>query len=151
MALLEIRDLSKSFGGIRAVDGCSFAVEQGSITALIGPNGAGKTTVFNLISGLHRPDSGAILFDGARIDGLPPHRITRKGIARTFQISRDLAELSVLENMVVQSPAGGLRASAAAEHVARGARARHGSPELRRHRRAGAASLPPGCPMARRS
>ena len=109
MALLEIRDLSKSFGGIRAVDGCSFAVAEGSITALIGPNGAGKTTVFNLISGLHRPDSGAILFDGARIDGLPPHRITGKGVARTFQISRDLAGLSVLENMVVQSPAGGLR------------------------------------------
>ena len=109
MALLEVRELGKSFGGIRAVDGCSFAVEQGSITALIGPNGAGKTTVFNLISGLHRPDAGAILFDGARIDGLPPHRITRKGIARTFQISRDLAGLSVLENVVVQSPAGGLR------------------------------------------
>ena len=109
MALLEIRDLGKSFGGIRAVDGCSFGVEEGSITALIGPNGAGKTTVFNLISGLHRPDAGAIVFDGTRIDGLPPHRITRKGIARTFQISRDLAGLSVLENVVVQSPAGGLR------------------------------------------
>jgi branched-chain amino acid transport system ATP-binding protein len=109
LALLEIRDLGKSFGGIRAVDGCSFAVEQGSITALIGPNGAGKTTVFNLISGLHRPDAGAILFDGARIDGLPPHQITRKGIARTFQISRDLAALSVLENVVVQSPPRGLR------------------------------------------
>jgi neutral amino acid transport system ATP-binding protein len=109
LALLEIRDLGKSFGGIRAVDGCSFAVEEGSITALIGPNGAGKTTVFNLISGLHRPDAGAILFDGARIEGLPPHKITRKGIARTFQISRDLAGLSVLENVVVQSPPGGLR------------------------------------------
>jgi neutral amino acid transport system ATP-binding protein len=109
LALLEIRDLGKSFGGIRAVDGCSFPVEQGSITALIGPNGAGKTTVFNLISGLHRPDSGAILFDGGRIDGLPPHQITRKGIARTFQISRDLAGLSVLENVIVQSPASGLR------------------------------------------
>ncbi|HEX6111796.1 MAG TPA: ABC transporter ATP-binding protein [Geminicoccaceae bacterium] len=109
MALLEIRDLGKSFGGIRAVDGCSFGVEEGSITALIGPNGAGKTTVFNLISGLHRPDAGAIVFDGTRIDGLPPHRITRKGIARTFQISRDLAGLSVLENVVVQSPAGGFR------------------------------------------
>jgi branched-chain amino acid transport system ATP-binding protein len=109
LALLEIRDLGKSFGGIRAVDGCSFAVEQGSITALIGPNGAGKTTVFNLISGLHRPDGGAILFDGGRIDGLAPHQITRKGIARTFQISRDLAGLSVLENVIVQSPASGLR------------------------------------------
>jgi branched-chain amino acid transport system ATP-binding protein len=107
LALLEVRGLSKSFGGIRAVDGCSFAVEEGSITALIGPNGAGKTTVFNLISGLHRPDAGAILFDGARIDGLAPHRVTRKGVARTFQISRDLAGLSVLENVIVQAPAQG--------------------------------------------
>jgi neutral amino acid transport system ATP-binding protein len=109
LALLEVRDLSKAFGGIHAVDGCSFAVEEGSITALIGPNGAGKTTVFNLISGLHRPDAGAILFDGARIDGLAPHRVTRKGVARTFQISRDLAGLSVLENVIVQAPARGAR------------------------------------------
>ena len=109
MALLEIRDLSKSFGGIHAVDGCSFAVEEGSITALIGPNGAGKTTVFNLISGLYKPDAGAILFEGARIDRLQPHRIVRRGIARTFQISRDLAGLSVLENVIVQSPASGFR------------------------------------------
>ena len=108
MALLEIRDLTKSFGGIQAVDRCSFAVEAGSVTALIGPNGAGKTTVFNLISGLHKPDAGAIVFDGARIDGLPPHRITQNGIARTFQISRDLAGLNVLENVVVQSPRRGL-------------------------------------------
>jgi neutral amino acid transport system ATP-binding protein len=108
LALLEVRDLTKSFGGIHAVDGCSFAVEQGSITALIGPNGAGKTTVFNLITGLHRPDAGAILFEGSRIDGLQPHRIARKGVARTFQISRDLAGLSVLENVIVQAPARGL-------------------------------------------
>ena len=107
MALLAVRALSKAFGGIHAVDGCSFAVEEGSITALIGPNGAGKTTVFNLISGLHRPDAGAILLDGARIDGLAPHRVTRKGVARTFQISRDLAGLSVLENVIVQAPAQG--------------------------------------------
>jgi branched-chain amino acid transport system ATP-binding protein len=107
LALLEVRGLSKSFGGIRAVDGCSFAVEEGSITALIGPNGAGKTTVFNLISGLHQPDGGAILFEGARIDGLAPHKITRKGLARTFQISRDLAGLSVLENVIVQAPVRG--------------------------------------------
>ena len=107
MAFLEVRDLSKSFGGIQAVDGCSFTVDEGSITALIGPNGAGKTTVFNLISGLHKPDSGAILFEGARIDGLQPHQITRKGVARTFQISRDLAGLTVLENVIVQSPARG--------------------------------------------
>jgi branched-chain amino acid transport system ATP-binding protein len=108
LALLEIQDLSKSFGGIRAVDGCSFAVADGSITALIGPNGAGKTTVFNLISGLHRPDAGAIRFVGERLERLPPHRITRKGISRTFQISRHLAELSVLENLVVQAPTRGL-------------------------------------------
>ncbi len=108
MALLEVRDLTKSFGGIRAVDRCSFAVEEGSITALIGPNGAGKTTVFNIISGLHKPDAGAILFNGERIDRLPPHRITRQGIGRTFQISRHLAELTVLENLVVQSPTGRL-------------------------------------------
>jgi branched-chain amino acid transport system ATP-binding protein len=107
LALLEIRDLSKTFGGIHAVERCSFVVEAGSITALIGPNGAGKTTVFNLISGLHKPDAGAILFDGVRIDGRPPHRITHKGIARTFQISRDLAGLSVLENVIVQSRPGG--------------------------------------------
>jgi neutral amino acid transport system ATP-binding protein len=108
LALLEVRDLTKSFGGIHAVEDCSFAVEEGSITALIGPNGAGKTTVFNIISGLHKPDAGAILFNGERIDGLPPHRITRKGIGRTFQLSRHLAELTVLENLVVQSPTGRL-------------------------------------------
>jgi branched-chain amino acid transport system ATP-binding protein len=108
LALLEVRDLTKSFGGIRAVEGCSFAVEEGSITALIGPNGAGKTTVFNIISGLHKPDAGAILFNGERIDRLAPHRITRKGIGRTFQISRHLAELTVLENLVVQSSTGRL-------------------------------------------
>jgi len=110
LPLLEIRDVSKSFGGIRAVDGCSFSVEAGSITALIGPNGAGKTTMFNIINGLHRPESGAILFEGESIERLPPHRITRKGISRTFQISRQLGDLSVIENLVVQSPASGLGA-----------------------------------------
>ena len=104
MALLEVNSLTKHFGGIAAVDGCSFAVETGSITGLIGPNGAGKTTVFNLISGLHKPDAGSILFDGAPIDRLQPHQITRKGISRTFQISRHLGELTVLENLVAQSP-----------------------------------------------
>ncbi len=107
MALLEVRGLTKYFGGIRAVDGCSFEVDEGSITALIGPNGAGKTTVFNLITGLHKPDAGMILFAGERTKHLQPHQITRKGIGRTFQISRDLAEMTVLENMVVQSPTTG--------------------------------------------
>ena len=107
MALLEIRDLTKTFGGITAVDGCSFAVEEGSITALIGPNGAGKTTVFNLISGLHKADTGTVSFDGAPIGHLRPHQVTRRGISRTFQISRHLGDLTVLENLVVQSPTGG--------------------------------------------
>ena len=85
-----------------------FALCQGTITALIGPNGAGKTTVFNLISGLLRMDAGKIFFNGAQISGLKPNQITRKGISRTFQITRDLQEMTVLENMVVQSPIRGL-------------------------------------------
>jgi branched-chain amino acid transport system ATP-binding protein len=105
MALLEVRNLAKSFGGIHAVDGCTFDVEEHSITALIGPNGAGKTTVFNIINGLHAPDSGTIRFKGKNIEKLQPHQITRRGISRTFQISRQLNELTVLENLVVQSPA----------------------------------------------
>lgn len=107
MALLQTQALSKSFGGIQAVDNCTFEVEEGSITALIGPNGAGKTTVFNLISGLLKPDSGKILFNSKNIAGLQPHQITRKGISRTFQISRDLQEMTLLENLIVQSPTKG--------------------------------------------
>jgi branched-chain amino acid transport system ATP-binding protein len=106
--LLEIRDVRKAFGGVKAVDGCSFGVEAGTITALIGPNGAGKTTMFNMVNGLHRPDSGAILFDGEGIERLQPHRITKKGIGRTFQISRQLNDLTVLENLVLQAPRDGL-------------------------------------------
>lgn len=104
MALLQTQALSKSFGGIKAVDDCTFAIEEGTISALIGPNGAGKTTVFNLISGMLKPDSGGITFNGERIDGKQPHQITRKGISRTFQISRDLQEMTLLENLIVQSP-----------------------------------------------
>jgi len=107
MALLEVQELSKYFGGIRAVDRCSFNVEEGSITALIGPNGAGKTTVFNLISGLLKLDTGMILLNGKQIDGMQPHQITRRGIRRTFQITRELMQMTVLENMVVQSPTNG--------------------------------------------
>ena len=109
MALLETQNLTKRFGGITAVDDCSFMVEEGSITALIGPNGAGKATVFNLISGLHKPDAGKIVFDGGVISRLQPHRITRRGLSRTFQISLHLGELTVLENLIVQSPTGGFR------------------------------------------
>lgn len=107
MALLEIKGLNKSFGGIQAVQDCTLSVEEGSIVSLIGPNGAGKTTVFNLITGLLSIDSGQIFFDGKKINGLKPHQITRTGISRTFQITRDLQELTVLENMIVQSQVNG--------------------------------------------
>jgi neutral amino acid transport system ATP-binding protein len=107
MGILEIKGLNKSFGGIQAVCDCTFSVEEGSITSLIGPNGAGKTTVFNLVTGILSPDAGQILFEGKKINGLQPHQITRMGISRTFQITRDLQEMTVLENMVVQSQVRG--------------------------------------------
>jgi neutral amino acid transport system ATP-binding protein len=106
--MLEVRHLSKHFGGIRAVDDCSFSVQNGSITALIGPNGAGKTTAFNCISGTMRPTSGEVWLKGERIDGLKPHKIARRGLGRTFQISRNLEDMTVLENLIVQSPVHGI-------------------------------------------
>lgn len=109
MALLEVRKLNKAFGGIHAVSDCTFSVEEGSITALIGPNGAGKTTAFNLVSGVLQPDSGEVWFRGKRIDKLQPHKITRMGMSRTFQITRNLEDMTVLENLVVQSPVHGLK------------------------------------------
>jgi branched-chain amino acid transport system ATP-binding protein len=109
MALLEVKGLNKAFGGIQAVSDCTFSVEQGSITALIGPNGAGKTTAFNLVSGVLKADSGEVWFGGKRIDKLQPHKITRMGLSRTFQISRNLEDMSVLENLVVQSPVYGFK------------------------------------------
>lgn len=99
--MLEIECVEKSFGGIKAVDRCSLKVEEGSITGLIGPNGAGKTTLFNLITGFYKPDGGAIRFLGNRIDGLSPHKIARRAISRTFQIPRELKEMTVLENMML--------------------------------------------------
>lgn len=99
--LLDVRHVVKSFGGLRAVDDCSFSVAAGSITALIGPNGAGKTTVFHLISGLLHPDGGEISFRGERVDGLRPHTVSHRGITRTFQIPRELERLTVLENVLV--------------------------------------------------
>ena len=108
--MLEVRALCKSFGGLRAVDQCAFTVERGSITALIGPNGAGKTTAFNCISRTMAPTSGEVWLDGERIDTLKPHQITRRGLSRTFQISRNLEDLTVLENLVVQSQVHGLKA-----------------------------------------
>ena len=107
--MLALRQVRREFGGVQAVRDCTFTVEPGKITGLIGPNGAGKTTVFNLITGLLKPSAGAIEFEGTDITGWAPHRVTRAGIGRTFQITRELGELTLLENVVVQSPAGGLR------------------------------------------
>ena len=98
--LLEVKGLEKRFGGVRAVDGCSFAVARGSITALIGPNGSGKTTAFNLIDGTMRPQAGEVWFAGRRVDGLRPWRRAHLGIGRTFQITRLFRGMTVLENVV---------------------------------------------------
>ncbi len=100
MSLLELREVTKTFGGLTAVDGVSFTVDQGTIVGLIGPNGAGKTTVFNLITGNYRPDRGQVLFRGRRITGLPTHRIVSLGVARTFQTIRLFQKMTVLENVL---------------------------------------------------
>src|SRR2546428_13322454 len=102
--ILAVRDVSKMFGGIHAVDGCSLTVFPSRITGLIGPNGAGKSTLFSVIAGLYAPDSGQVYFDGQRIDGLPPHRIVRRGLVKSFQIPRELRNMTVLENLMVASP-----------------------------------------------
>jgi branched-chain amino acid transport system ATP-binding protein len=99
--LLEVRDLGKSFGGLRAVDALSFTVGEGEILGLIGPNGAGKSTVFNLINGVYPPDNGRVLFRGADITGEAPFRVVRHGLARTHQIVQPLATMTVLENCTV--------------------------------------------------
>jgi len=108
-ALLETRGLNKAYGGLHAVRNCSITVREGSITSLIGPNGAGKTTAFDVINGVVSADSGTVIFSGADVTGFFPHKLTRMGMSRTFQITRDLRDMTVLENMVVGSPAHGLR------------------------------------------
>jgi branched-chain amino acid transport system ATP-binding protein len=101
MTLLEVRDVTLRFGGIVALDGVSFDVEEGHISGLIGPNGAGKTTAFNVITRLYRPDAGAVLLNGSSILKQPAHRIVRKGIARTFQNIQLFRTMTVLENVLV--------------------------------------------------
>jgi ABC-type branched-subunit amino acid transport system ATPase component len=100
-ALLEVRALTKRFGGVTAVDGCTFEVSAGSITALIGPNGSGKTTVFNMVTGYLRPDAGAVSFDGRRASRPDPARFYRAGLSRTFQQPRVFRELTLVENLAV--------------------------------------------------
>ena len=123
-ALLEVRGLSKRFGGLQAVSDLSLAMAEGEMLGLIGPNGAGKTTVFNLVSGFLRPDAGEIRFRGQSIVGLKPHAICRQGLARTFQLVRPFPHLSVLDNVKVaaltrhaRTPEARARARAVVERV----------------------------------
>jgi branched-chain amino acid transport system ATP-binding protein len=99
--MLEIQGIEKSFGGLKAVNDCSLEVKEGSITGLIGPNGAGKTTLFNIITGHYKPDRGKILFQGEAIEGLEPHQIFKKKVYRTFQITREFSQMTVLENLMI--------------------------------------------------
>jgi len=103
-ALLNVRDVVRDFGGLRAVDHCSLDVQPGTITGLIGPNGAGKTTLFNLITGFYRPDAGSVQFNGQDITGLPPHRIFHLGLCRTFQIPHEQQGMTVIENLMLVPP-----------------------------------------------
>jgi ABC-type branched-subunit amino acid transport system ATPase component len=98
---LRVEDLHKKFGGIVAVDGVSFQVEKGTLTGLIGPNGAGKSTTFNCITGVHEPTAGDVFFEGVDITGLAPNQVANRGLVRTFQIARELEEMTVLENMLL--------------------------------------------------
>jgi branched-chain amino acid transport system ATP-binding protein len=99
--LLEISNLSKHFGGLQVLQDVSFTLNEGEILGLIGPNGAGKSTMFNVITGVYRPNGGAILFQGKSLVGLKPHRVCRRGVARTFQLVRICPTMTVLENVLV--------------------------------------------------
>ncbi len=98
--MLNVDQVAKSFGGVRALDGCSLSFEEGQITGLIGPNGAGKTTLFNIVAGAYPPTSGQVRFSGTDITGVPAHRLFHKGIVRTFQIPQEFGRLTVLENLM---------------------------------------------------
>ena len=102
--MLEIRNINKNFGGLRAVNNTSMKIEKGSITGLIGPNGAGKTTLFNTIAGVYAPDEGEIFLENQNITGLKPHNLFNKGILRTFQIAHEFSTLTVLENLMMVPP-----------------------------------------------
>tara|TARA_B100000214_G_scaffold93902_1_gene64973 strand:+ start:413 stop:1195 length:783 start_codon:yes stop_codon:yes gene_type:complete len=102
--MLEIRNINKNFGGLRAVNNASMKIEKGSITGLIGPNGAGKTTLFNTIAGVYAPDEGEIFLENQNITGLKPHNLFNKGVLRTFQIAHEFSTLTVLENLMMVPP-----------------------------------------------
>ncbi len=100
-ALIEVRNITKQFGGLMAVSGCSLSVERGSVTGLIGPNGAGKTTLFNMVAGTTAPSSGQIIFDGEDVTGLAPHLLFERGMLRTFQIAHEFSHMTALENLMM--------------------------------------------------
>ena len=102
--MLEIKNINKNFGGLRAVNNASMNIDKGSITGLIGPNGAGKTTLFNTIAGVYAPDEGEIFLENQNITGLKPHNLFNKGVLRTFQIAHEFSTLTVLENLMMVPP-----------------------------------------------
>ena len=117
--VLQVRSLTKSFGGVEALQGVSFGVEAGELVALIGPNGAGKTTCFNLVNGQLAPDAGTVTLCGERIDGLPPRAIARRRVGRTFQVAATFASMTVRENVQMALLAkAGAQASVAARATA---------------------------------
>ena len=99
--MIKVDNISKSFGGLKAVNHASLQIAQGSITGLIGPNGAGKTTLFNIIAGLYQPNEGRIFLAGEDVTGLPPHDLFHKGLLRTFQIAHEFSRLTVTENLMM--------------------------------------------------
>jgi branched-chain amino acid transport system ATP-binding protein len=105
MIELEVRDIFKSFGGIQALNGITFRLRGNELVGLIGPNGAGKTTLTNVLDGVYKPTTGQVWFNGERIDGLPPYEIARRGLGRTFQVTRAFRRMTVLENMLVPAMA----------------------------------------------
>jgi neutral amino acid transport system ATP-binding protein len=113
---LETTELSKSFGGVTAVDGATVTFQHGKINALIGPNGSGKTTFFNCVTGMIKPDSGRVTYRGHDITGKAPHRIARAGVGRSFQLCRVFPRMTVLENLLVAVRAGSLKAQLTSSH-----------------------------------
>jgi branched-chain amino acid transport system ATP-binding protein len=99
--VITVQNIHKSFGGLKAVDNCSLAIREGTITGLIGPNGAGKSTLFNIIAGFEKPDAGRVFLQDEEITGLPPHRLFHKGIVRTFQIPHEFENMTALENLLL--------------------------------------------------
>ena len=117
MPCLVIENVSKSFGGVRALDGVSFSIDDGELVGLIGPNGSGKTTLINILSGHLAPDSGRVLLNGNSIEGLPPAELARRGVMRMFQLTRVFPRMSVIDNLMVAGCALGLPQGEAEERA----------------------------------